>query len=313
MCEISVVIPVRDEEKNVADLALRITQTLSGMSKTFEVIFVTDVNRDKTVDALRQICLSDPRHKFIKLSNCFGQHVAVMAGLDHSSGDYIVIMDGDLQDCPEDIPQLYQKITSGYDIVYGIKSRKNDNLMRNVASRIFNALMGVLSDIKLQSNSNMFRIISRKAKDEIIKFREFEPSLTYIFAYINLPTTTVVVQSGVRSKGASKYGLWRLINFALSSLMSFSRKPLRLIALLGTTMSFFSFLFFIVILYLYVVIKFSVPGWATIVCSITFIGGIQLLCLGIIGEYVGRMYMQTKNRPMYIIEAKQGDLPKNSN
>jgi glycosyltransferase involved in cell wall biosynthesis len=164
-----------------------------------------------------------------------------------------------------------------------------------------------LSDLKIQSNSSMFRVISRKALTEITKFREYEPSLTYIFSYINLPTTTVKVRSGVRQQGQTKYSFFRLVSFAISSLLSFSRKPLRLIISLGLIISMLSFFYFGVVLFQYFFMNIVVVGWATIIVIVTFTGGIQLLSIGVIGEYIGRIYMQTKNRPLYIVERKIGD------
>jgi polyisoprenyl-phosphate glycosyltransferase len=307
MHEISILIPVRDEEKNIEELVTRIFSALEEMHKAFEIIFITDVNRDNTVDLLETYSRKYPNIKSLKLSNSFGQHVAVIAGLDHCHGKYIVIMDGDLQDYPEDIPILYNKIIEGYDIVYTTKEAKNDNFFRNLSSWMFNNLMNYLSDIKIDSNSSMFRIISRKALEEVVKFREYEPSLTYIFSYINLPKTTANVRSGVRQYGKTKYSFFKLVNFAISSLLSFSRKPLRVISNFGLIVSVVSFIYFALVLYQYFFLKIEVLGWATIIVVITFIGGIQLLSIGIIGEYLGRVYMQTKNRPLYIIEKKFGD------
>ena len=306
MYEISIIVPVRDEEKNIAEMIKRIFSSLEDIEKTFEIIFVTDINRDNTVGLLDEFSKKHPNVKAIKLSNSFGQHVAVMAGLDHCSGSYVVIMDGDLQDYPEDIPLLYRKIIEGFDIVYAIKKVKNESVLRNLSSRIFNYLMNNLSDFKIEGNSSMFRIISRKALLEITKFREYEPSLTYIFSYINLPTTTVTVRSGARQHGTTKYGFFRLVSFAISSLLSFSRKPLRLLSGLGLIISIFSFIYFAIVLFQYFFFRVPVLGWATIISIITFTGGIQLLSIGVIGEYIGRIYMQTKNRPLYIIEKKIG-------
>jgi len=307
MYEISVVIPVRDEEKSISDLIRRISSSINGLHKTFEIIFVTDINRDNTINLLEKYSEENTNIKTLKLSNGFGQHVAVMAGLDHCIGSSIVIMDGDLQDYPEDIPLLFNKLCEGYDIVYAVKEKKNDNLFRNLSSWAFNSLMNSLSDIKLSSNSSMYRIISRKALEEIRRFREYEPSLTYIFSFINLPTTTVKVRSGTRQHGETKYSLFRLLSFAASSLISFSRKPLRVISALGLIMSTFSFLYFVVVIIQYFMHGIQLLGWTTIIAIITLFSGVNLLSLGVIGEYVGRIYMQTKNRPLYIVEKKYGD------
>lgn len=306
MYEISIVIPVRDEGKNIDNLIARIFSTIDHIQRTFEIIFVTDINKDNTVDLLYEYCRKHSNIKMLKLSNSFGQHVAVLAGLDHSSGKYTVIMDGDLQDYPEDIPILYNKICEGYDVVYALKEKKNEGFYRNFSSRAFNTLMNSLSDIKIDSNSSMFRIISRKALEEITKFREYEPSLTYIFSFINLPTAVAKVRSGVRQQGKTNYSFFRLVNFAISSLLSFSRKPLRMISNFGYIVSLVSLLYFVTVLYQYFFWGIPILGWATIVAIITFTGGIQLLSIGVIGEYIGRIYMQTKNRPLYIIEKRYG-------
>ena len=308
MYEISVVIPVRDEEKNIPELVARLFSTINRMGKTFEFVFVTDINKDNTVNLLAEYSDKHQNIKTIRLSNSFGQHVAVMAGFDHCNGNYIVCMDGDLQDFPEDIPLLYNKILEGYDVVYAIKEKKNDNFLRNISSKVFNGLMNYMSDINISSNSSMFRIISRKALEKIIQFREYELSLTYVFSFINLPTSTVNVRSGIRQQGKTKYSLFKLMSFALSSLLSFSRKPLRVISGLGIVMSLLSFIYFAIVLYQYFSMKTEILGWTTIMVTITLIGGIQLLSIGIIGEYIGRMYMQTKNRPLYIIEKIYGNL-----
>jgi glycosyltransferase involved in cell wall biosynthesis len=192
-------------------------------------------------------------------------------------------------------------------VVYALKEKKNESFFRNLSSQVFNGLMNSLSDIKINSNSNMFRIISRKALTEVTKFREYEPSLTYIFSFINLPTATVKVTSGVRQQGKTKYGFFKLMSFAVSSLLSFSRKPLRMISNFGYVVSLVSLIYFIVVLYQYFFFGIPILGWATIVAIITFIGGIQLLSIGVIGEYIGRIYMQTKNRPLYVIEERYGN------
>lgn len=307
MYDVSIVIPVRDEEKNISELIDRISASMHGIHKVFEVIFVTDINKDNTIGLLEDYSKKHANIKTIKLSNSFGQHVAVLAGLEFCGGNSVVIMDGDLQDYPEDIPLLYNKLCEGYDIVFAVKEKKNDNLFRNISSALFNSLMNSFSDIKISSNSSMFRILSQKAVQEVRKFREYEPSLTYIFSFINLPTATVQVRSGTRQRGETKYSFFRLLSFAVSSLLSFSRKPLRMISALGLIMSIFSFAYFVVVICQYFLLKIEIVGWTTTIAITTLIGGVHLLSLGVIGEYIGRIYMQTKNRPLYVVEKKFGD------
>lgn len=306
MVEISTIIPVRDEESNLQILADRLISTFEKMNVSFEIIFVTDINTDKTQSILEELSEKNKNIKTLKLSNRFGQHVAVLAGLDHSQGKFTVIMDGDLQDMPEDIPILYEKICEGYDVVYAEKENKNENYFRNLSSKSFNKIMNFFSDIKVDNNTSMFRIISRRMREEIIRYREFEPSLTYIFNLINFPTTKARVSSGKREHGNSKYNLSRLINFAISTLLSFSRKPLRMISGIGLFIALLSFIYLIIVLIQYFFFEIEILGWATLIVIITFTSGVQLLGLGVIGEYIGRIFMQTKNRPLYVIDKKIG-------
>ncbi|MDD5618225.1 MAG: glycosyltransferase family 2 protein [Candidatus Omnitrophica bacterium] len=308
MLDLSIVIPVKDEENNIEELIRRISDSVKKMGLTYEVIFVTDINEDNTLNLLKTFNKKDPRIKIVKLSNMFGHHhVAVFAGLNFTKANAVVVMDGDLQDCPEDIDILYKKMVEGYDVVFGVKERKNDSSARNLLSKSFLRLLNLLSDYKLEYDTSMFRIISRKAVGEILKFKETEPSFTGIISLIGLPTTKVMVTSGKRKEGKTKYGFFRQLNFALSFLLSFSIKPLRISSVLGFIISSLSFIYLInVAIQKLLFNKVMVMGWSTIVSLITFIGGIQLLFLGIIGEYVGRIFIETKRRPIYIIEEKIG-------
>lgn len=313
MCDISVVIPVRDEEKNIGPLCERLAVSLNCISDLYEIIFVTDVNRDLTFETICKKNSEDSRIKVVKLSNSHGQHVAVLAGLHRSSGRYTVIMDGDLQDCPEDIPVLYNKVLQGFDIVYGVKPKKNDSAVRNFFSKSFNSVMRWMSDTKMDVNSGMFRIISRKALDAICQFKEIQPSLTYIFGMINLPCCTAEISYGKRLAGETKYSFAKLIQFAVSSMLSFTLKPLKMIMASGITVIVASFIYLVckIIGILFFHFPFGTGEW--IIFLIMFIGGLQLTAAGISGEYMGRIYMQTKNRPLYIVEYEVGDFIFNRN
>ncbi len=307
MLDLSVVVPVRDEEKNLPGLISRLVETIESMNVEFELIFVTDLNRDGTYDVLKEQNGMDRRVKVVKLTNSFGQHVAVVAGLELCRGDAVVIMDGDLQDCPEDIPKLYGKMQEGYDIVYGVKDRKNDTFIKNIQSKLFVKVLNRLSDYDIKYNTSMFRIVSRRAVGELLRFRENEPSLTFIMGLINLPTQSVKVTSGRRQQGRTKYGLLRQINVAIGSLLSFSTKPLRLMSLCGLVVSLLSIVYLIVVLVQRLFFGMGILGWPTLVTLILLLGGVQLFCMGIIGEYIGRIFIQSKRRPLYIIEEQIGD------
>ncbi|MFH1160105.1 MAG: glycosyltransferase family 2 protein [bacterium] len=304
--ELSVLIPVRDEANNIPVLTDRVKETLHQMSISFEIIFITDVNKDDTVKVLREQHQHDNRVKFLKFSRSYGQHVAVFAGLQYSSGNYAVIMDGDLQDLPEDIPLLYQKSKAGYDIVYGIKESKNQSSVRNFISKSFLRLISKLSDVPMDFNTNMFRVISRKAVNEVLKYHEIEPSLTFIMGSLNLPTEKVLVSSGKRFMGKTKYNFSRQLGFAITSLLSFSTKPIIYVSILGLVISLISFFYFLFVIFQRMLLGIGVLGWPTIIALITLLGGMQLFAIGIIGQYIGKIFLQTKNRPLFIIEERSG-------
>lgn len=306
--DLSVIIPVRDEEESVSELVRRLSSTLAGLNIQYEIIFVTDLNRDKTFEVLKAYCEKDSKINVIKLANSYGQHIAIIAGLNFCKGNFAVIMDGDLQDYPEDIPKLYARIQEGYDIVYGIKERKNDSFLRNLSSRLFVGLMNRLSDVKLDYNTSMFRIISRRTVNEVLRFKERLPSLTFIMSLIGFPYSEIQVSSGRRKAGKTKYDVFRLFNFGISSLIAFSTKPIRLISMLGFLVSGLSFFYMCIVMIQKLFFTVSVLGWSTTVFLITFLGGIQLFVMGIIGEYIARIFIETKNRPLYSIEEKVGNV-----
>jgi polyisoprenyl-phosphate glycosyltransferase len=310
MTRLSVVVPVRNEAKNIPTFVARLTPVLEGLGSDHEIIFATDLNRDNTLEVLRSMHRDDARIKTLKLSNAFGHHVAVLAGLTVSAGDAVVVMDGDMQDYPEDIPLLYGKLQEGHDVVYGVKARKNESALRNVFSRTFLRLMKALSDYDVDFNTSMFRVMSRRAVDELCRFREREPSITGLVSVIGLPTAKVQVTSGARQAGRTNYSYWRQLKFAVNFLLSFSTKPLRLISMLGLVISTLSFVYFVVVVIQRLAFGTPVPGWPTVVGLLTLLGGVQLLALGTTGEYVARIFLEVKRRPLYVIEERIGELRK---
>ncbi|HSP88356.1 MAG TPA: glycosyltransferase family 2 protein [Ignavibacteriaceae bacterium] len=305
--DISVVIPVKNEEENIGELISRLTATLTSMNLNYELIFVTDINRDRTYDILKENNKKDPRIKTVKLSNGFGQYTAIMAGLNNTFGNSVVIMDGDLQDYPEDIPKLFNKMKEGFDVVYGIKQKKNDTFIRNFFSKSFWKILNKFSDYDIELNSGMFRILSKRVVLELRKFNEKQILLTGLISLIGFPTTKIEVTSGKRIRGNTKYSFFQQVNIAMNALLSFSTKPLRIISLFGLTVSGISFAILAIVFFEKVFYGADVPGWTTIVVLITFLGGAQLFGLGIVGEYIGRIFLETKDRPLYIVEDKIGD------
>lgn len=306
--DLSVVVPVRNEERNIPELSRRVDAAVRAMGLAYELVFVTDLNTDRTVDVLRETHAMNPHVKAVKLADGRGQHVAVMAGLDASRGAAVVVMDGDLQDCPEDIPKLYARMQAGFDVVYGVKEKKNDSALRNFFSRRFVAVMNALSDQRLDHNTSMFRVMSRRTVDQLRRFRESEPSVTGLVTLINFPTDRVLVTSGTRTAGETNYSFGRQVNLAISFLLSFSTKPLRMISVLGLLVAGASFIYLVIILIQAIFVGVPVAGWATLVSLVTFLSGVQMLAIGLIGVYVGRIFVESKRRPLYIVEERIGDL-----
>lgn len=306
MIDFSVVIPVRNEAGNLTELTGRLHSVLGTMSERYEIIYVTDLNRDNTVGLLRELNQADSRVKAIKLSNAFGHHVAVLAGLAHSRGAAVVIMDGDLQDYPEDIPVLFARLREGHDIVYGTKERKNESAYRNLLSRTFVKVLGRLTDFDMDLNTSMFRIVSRRVVDAVLRFRERDPSLTFIMGLIGFPTSRVQVTSGTRIHGQTNYGLWRQVNLAVTSLISFSTKPLRIASLLGMCISALALIYFLFALGKWAIFGVPVAGWTSLAALLGLVGGAILFAQGITGEYIARMFLETKGRPLYIVEESLG-------
>jgi glycosyltransferase involved in cell wall biosynthesis len=308
---VSVIVPVRDEAAILPELCGRLAAVFNEMDLPYEVILVTDINRDNTMEVLRAQNRLNPCIKSIKLSTGRGQHIAVVAGLRACAGACAVLMDGDLQDLPEDIPALYARMREGFDIVYAVKEKKNDSALRNIFSKGFVRLINWLSDQKISHNTSMFRIISGRTIRELRRFGEYEQSLTGLMALVNFPTTTVLVTSGSRRAGETKYSFLQQINFGVGFLLGFTTKPLRLISTIGLVVAAISFSYLAVVLVQAATGGVRVLGWASLVSLMMFLSGVQLLALGTIGEYVGRIFLESKHRPIYIVEETIGDI-KNS-
>jgi polyisoprenyl-phosphate glycosyltransferase len=318
MLDVSVIIPVKDEEGSLPELSNRLITTLNNMNRTYEIIFVTDINKDNTFSLIKNLSVANSNIKAIKLTNGHGQHIAVLAGLHYCSGQAVVIMDGDLQDYPEDIPNLYLKLSEGFDIVYGIKENKNESFFKNLFSKMFMAAINKLSDsrVKIDINMCMYRIISRRTVEAMRKYKEAEPVLSFIMDLTGLPTSSINLSSGKRKAGNTKYNFFRKLNLAINSIVSFSTKPLRLISSIGFIISGLSFLYLCVTLIQTLFFKIGILGWPTIISLITFLGGMQLLGMGIIGEYISKIFIESKDRPLYIIDEKVGgfnEIPIGSN
>lgn len=303
MQKVSIVIPCFNEEGNLQPLHKKIADLLGG--EDFELLWVDDGSRDGTLEELRQIARSDQRVKYISLSRNFGHQNALKAGYDHASGDCIVCMDADNQHPAELVLEMIAKWREGYDVVYTVR-REDKRLpwLKRQTSGLFYRLMNAFSDRKIPQASADFRLIDRKVADELRKLNENYLFFRGLIPWLGFKQYAIEYQPNERLSGQTKYSFKKMINFALAGVTSFSVKPLRISMVLGLVMAILAFAYGLYAISLYLFTEKAITGWASIMVSVLFIGGIQLMMLGIIGEYLGKLFIENKRRPNYIIREK---------
>jgi len=304
--KISIVIPTYNEQENIFELYRRLNDALKKDFSNFdhEIIYVNDGSKDTTLQKLKKLSASDKNVKIINFSRNFGHHIAVTAGLDFASGDFIVTMDGDLQDQPEEIIKLYKKICEGYDVVAGERVNKKFGPLKRLTSYLFVEFIKYMTDKRILINNTIFRMMTKQVLDEVKKLREMHRYLVGIFGWVGFEHTTVNVEHGVRFAGTSKYNFRKRLKLALDAIISFSDRLLRLISYFGFFLVIISCLLICFIVYRKLAYGIPVAGWASLITTILFVGGTQILILGILAEYIGRTYMETKSRPLYVVKEK---------
>lgn len=307
--EITVVIPIYDEQENIPELYRRLLDVLNNLcdgegfgQNGFEIIFVDDGSKDNSWDLIRQLHSKDNRLKGLRFSRNFGHHFAITAGIDYAQGNTVVIMDGDLQDPPEEIEKLYDKYKEGYDIVYGIRSNRQDPLLKKILAMFFWLIINKICSVEMPRNQTMLRILSRRVVKLLNEMKESSRFIHGMIAWVGFETAQVEISHGSRTRGKSKYNLINQIRLALHAVTSFSLFPLRLASYLGFATSIVSFIVGILFIYFKIFYEFAVPGYVSIIVSVFFVGGVQLLVLGMIGEYLGKIYRQSQQRPLYILQ-----------
>ncbi|MBX7140617.1 MAG: glycosyltransferase family 2 protein [Chitinophagales bacterium] len=301
---ISIIVPAFNEEGNIEAVAEQIKQQAEQCRK-YEIIFINDGSTDATAEKLRMLHRSNPNIQFISFSRNFGHQSALLAGIHHASGDCIISMDADLQHPPAMIPQLVSKWQEGFDIVTTIRDdSQNTSWFKRSTSSVFYKLMNRLSNITLEEGAADFRLIDRSVAQVISNSREYNLFLRGYIAWLGYKQCMVPYIPHQRQSGKTKYSFGKMMMLAINGITSFSVKPLRVAMILGTAISLLAFIYAIYAIYVYLETNEAVPGWTSVLVSILFIGGLQLLILGIIGEYLGRTLMQTKQRPDYVIMEK---------
>jgi glycosyltransferase involved in cell wall biosynthesis len=299
---LSVVVPVRNEELNIRPFYERIKNVLEKTDFEWEVIFVEDSSTDSTVEMIHKVCSLDKRFCSIFLTRSFGHHEAFTAGIDHASGECIVMMDGDLQHPPEFIPRLIETYEEGYDMVYAKRTTKQ-SFIKDKGSKAINKIINFFSDYPIDLNSSIFRIFNRKVANTFISMREHDRFITGMLSWPGFNAKAISFEEAPRALGRTKYSYAKMIDLAWKGVISFSVKPLRIGRYLGLISASISFLMGIFYIVKYLVVGIPVPGFTAIVVSLFFVGGLILLVLGIIGEYIGNIFVEIKGRPLYVVSS----------
>lgn len=307
---VSVVVPVYNEEGVVEESYKRLKKVMDSIDESYEIIFVNDGSRDKTVEILRNICEKDSTIKLIDFSRNFGHQIAITAGMDYTEGDAIVVIDADLQDPPEVIPQMLEKWKEGFDVVYGKRiKRKGDTFFKKITAKMFYRFLRTMTEVDIPVDTGDFRLIDRKVCNALKQVNERNRYIRGIISWLGFKQTGVEFVREKRFAGETKYPLKKMIKFAVDAITSFSYKPLKIATYIGGFISFLSFAYLIFVLCQRLFTASTQPGWASTIAVNLFFNGIVLVILGVIGEYVGRIYDEVKGRPLYVIrEVKNMDL-----
>ncbi len=301
---ISVVAPAYNEQEVLPEFHRRLVAVLEQLDCDYEVVYVNDGSRDRTLEVLKKLRGEDANISILDLSRNFGKEIAMAAGFDHAGGDAVIVIDTDLQDPPEIIPDLLRGWREGYDVVYAQRvEREGETWLKKTTAAAFYRLIHRVSRVDIPRDTGDFRLLSRRAVNSLNQLREHHRFMKGLFAWIGYPQLAVPYHRDPRFAGTSKWNYWRLWNFALEGITSFSIAPLKLASYMGLLISLAAFLYAAVIIYKTLVFGDDVRGYPSLMVVVLLLGGIQLASLGIIGEYLGRMFNETKGRPLYLLQA----------
>jgi glycosyltransferase involved in cell wall biosynthesis len=302
-CDLSVVVPVYNEEKSIQLMYDRLVFSITGITTNFEIIFVNDGSKDNSISELVRLSYEDPRVKYIDFSRNFGHQIAVSAGLDFAKGAVVVIIDGDLQDPPEVIPEMYAKHKEGYEVVYGQRSkRKGDSFFKKITAKYFYRILKRITNVNIPLDTGDFRLIDRKIVNDLKNMPEQNKFLRGQIAWLGYRQTSVFFERDERKFGETGYPFSKMLKFALDGITGFSDIPLQFVTKIGIFISFISFLIIVYAIFSHFVLEKTITGWTSLIISSMFIGGVQLISIGIIGEYISRINKNVQNRPLYIID-----------
>ncbi|NLX64844.1 MAG: glycosyltransferase family 2 protein [Clostridiaceae bacterium] len=299
----SVIVPMYNEEEVVTETYKRLTGVMDSIGENYEIIFINDGSRDNTKAILSEICENNKKIKMIDFARNFGHQVAITAGMDYARGECMVIIDGDLQDPPELIPEMIKIWRNGYDVVYGKRiSRRGETLFKKFTAKAYYRILRSLTNVDIPVDTGDFRLIDRKVCEALKQLPERSRYVRGLVSWVGFKQTAIEFERNERFAGKTKYPLKKMLKLAMDGIMSFSYKPLKLASYIGAILSGMSFLYLIIVVFKKLFSPESVQtGWTSLIAVSLFFNGIILLMLGIIGEYIGRIYEEAKGRPLYII------------
>ena len=305
---LTVVVPCYQEESNVEPAWAAIRAATDPLDVDVEVVFVDDGSTDGTLLRLRELARREPAVRYLSFSRNFGKESAMLAGLAHARGDAVVIMDGDLQHPPELIEQLLARHAEGYDQVVARRTRSGERRSRTLTARLYYAVVNRLVDVRLDDGMGDFRLLSRTATEALLAMREYNRFSKGLFAWIGYPTAVVDYDNVARGSGRSTWSFKRLLDYGIDGVLSFNNKPLRLAVYLGLVTTLLSAAYVVWVIGGAILYGVESPGYVTLITAVLGLGGLQLIFLGIVGEYIGRIYFETKQRPHYLVK-EAGGLP----
>lgn len=306
MSLLSVVVPCYNEEETVEDFYIELLKNEAFFHKKdldIEILFIDDGSKDKTVENVKKLKEKDERVRLISFSRNFGKEAAMFAGLEKSKGDYVVIMDVDLQDPPSLLPEMFGHIEAGYDSVATRRvSRKGEPAIRSFFARCFYRLMKRISKTEIMDGARDYRLMTRQMVDAILRMQEYNRFTKGIYGWVGFETKWLEYENVERAKGETKWSFWKLLVYSIEGITAFSTAPLMFASLMGVIFCILAFALIIVTIFRKIVFGDPVSGWPSLVCIISLISGVQLFCLGILGQYLSKTYMEVKKRPIYLVK-----------
>lgn len=303
---ISIIVPCFNEEEGIEKFYIETKKVIDQINNEYdyELLFIDDGSKDETLNKVKKIRQNDENIRIISFSRNFGKEAAMYAGLENFIGDYVVIMDADLQNDPKIIFDMINGIKEGYDVVTTCRNRKGESIVKSLFSRIFYGVMGKVGAIKIRQGAQDYRMMTRKVAESIVMLKEYNRFSKGIFNWVGFNVKYLEVENRTRADGKSKWNFRKLFSYAIDGITSFTTAPLKISIVLGFIISFISIIMGVEIVLQTIISGKDVPGYASTITAVLFIGGIQLISTGILSEYISKMYLEVKNRPKYIIKEK---------